>query len=709
MHPSQSPQPRSPHSQASSSLLSPSHAPSPAPLPDVFGPRDLLGEGAMLNGERLRLVGGQQGPAVGTVKFEVIRRLGSGGNTALYLGRQVMLKHPPLPIHCGGECAIKCIRKADFDREALAAVMFELGIHQSLPIHPNIVTLHGAFECPTYLLLVLEYVTGPSLLHFIQQHRDHLESSGPSIQFAADPSFTIPGQVWPDPPLFSAPRLRLISSMFAQICGAVATCHAYQVHHRDIKPENFIVADHFVKAADGRQERMLLVKLGNFGLSTTEFDSVEMDCGTPPYMSYECRNWTAPSYRPRAADIWSLGVVLINLLYHANPWTDASSDWYTCGAFSTFRKQPIGFFMRYFAGMTRPVAEHFAGRVFNILEYHLEDSQRISADEFGRWAQNLPSLLRPNSAEKYSNGQISASCVIISPPTPGPHLVEEQIEHPGQSPEDSLSDSEVSSQETLGRSSSSGTTRVHWADMAGERNSPGPHALRQGPTQLVPVTEDQYIENICAWLDRFFHHRKEDYAKFLACRGESAQQLLDLLQDLLDYDLNAGTINRRRIFKALIRLSEDSKLHPKCLDLTGLEQEILVAGGAFSDVYKGLLCGQTVAVKMMRVFVDSDIDALLKEFSREALIWRQLCHPNLLPFFGLYYLHERLCLVSPWMENGHLRDFFKNGSRDADRDRLLSLVLDVALGLSHLHEKGVVHGDLKGQHIHHSFSKGVHW
>ncbi|KAJ7738433.1 hypothetical protein B0H14DRAFT_2407896, partial [Mycena olivaceomarginata] len=74
--------------------------------------------------------------------------------------------------------------------------------------------------------------------------------------------------------------------------------------------------------------------------------------------------------------------------------------------------------------------------------------------------------------------------------------------------------------------------------------------------------------------------------------------------------------------------------------------------GSFSDIWKGLVGGETVAVKSMRQYMDDDLAVTLKKFGREALIWRQLSHPNLLPFFGVYTLESRLCLVSPWMDNG---------------------------------------------------------
>ncbi|KAJ7485303.1 kinase-like domain-containing protein, partial [Mycena latifolia] len=185
------------------------------------------------------------------------------------------------------------------------------------------------------------------------------------------------------------------------------------------------------------------------------------------------------------------------------------------------------------------------------------------------------------------------------------------------------------------------------------------------------------------------------YKRFLTSRGARAQNLLDLLQDLLDHD--GFSVVRPLLFKVLLRLSRDSGLHPHCFPISGLQKvgQQVTAGG-FGDIWKGLVRGQSVSVKIMRLFQDEDIEAALKEFGREALIWRQLCHPNLLPFFGLYYLDSRLCLVSPWMVKGNIMQFLSKEPHDVNR---FSLILDVALGLEYLHENHVVHGDLKALNI----------
>ncbi|EEB91723.1 hypothetical protein MPER_09873 [Moniliophthora perniciosa FA553] len=100
------------------------------------------------------------------------------------------------------------------------------------------------------------------------------------------------------------------------------------------------------------------------------------------------------------------------------------------------------------------------------------------------------------------------------------------------------------------------------------------------------------------------------------------------------------------------------------------------------------------------MYVMADVQQLLKEYLREVIVWRQLKHPNILPCLGLYYLDnspERMCLVSPWMDNGNLTDFLKDHPRESV-DRIL-IMYDVANGLSYLHGSKIIHGDLKGVNI----------
>ncbi|KAI0062839.1 kinase-like protein [Artomyces pyxidatus] len=174
-------------------------------------------------------------------------------------------------------------------------------IHGALPIHPNIVTLYSTLETSSFQLLILEYVHGLDPLSFLSKTYPYVRAG--SLPVDTPPKVEL-----------SLPRTRLIASIFTQMCDAVSQCHKISVYHRDIKPQNFLVLDAGRGMnQDVSSEPRVVVKLLDFSLATTAVDSTDLSCGSVPYMSYECRNNLASTYKPRAADIWSLGIVLVNM------------------------------------------------------------------------------------------------------------------------------------------------------------------------------------------------------------------------------------------------------------------------------------------------------------------------------------------------------------------------------------------------------------
>ena len=97
---------------------------------------------------------------------------------------------------------------------------------------------------------------------------------------------------------------------------------------------------------------------------------------------------------------------------------------------------------------------------------------------------------------------------------------------------------------------------------------------------------------------------------------------------------------------------------------------------------------------------------LLQMLHREAVVWKQLVHDNIVPFTGVTL--DPFQIVSEWMPGGDLTDYI-NANPHTNHVKLVSLVsvprnaslpsyqlVDVASGLRYLHLCNVIHGDLKG-------------
>jgi serine/threonine protein kinase len=187
-------------------------------------------------------------------------------------------------LYTGRPVAIKCLAK--HPPTAVAECAEEFRLHRLAGSHPNIVNPLCFFDSDTYMFLVLEFCPQGDLYEAIRLGNE------PSEKFLD--------------------RSERIRSLMFQLIDAVLFLHSKGIYHRDIKPENLFLDE------DGN------LKLGDFGLATTESWTYEAAVGSDRYMAPEQFNPETLGYSPAKADAWAVGICLLNLLFARNPFATPS-------------------------------------------------------------------------------------------------------------------------------------------------------------------------------------------------------------------------------------------------------------------------------------------------------------------------------------------------------------------------------------------------
>ncbi|KAI5290551.1 hypothetical protein KEM55_008561, partial [Ascosphaera atra] len=190
-----------------------------------------------------------------------------------------------LDIHTNTPYAVKALNKAGLDSRQQKFQQREIELHYSASNHPNVVSLLRIMDAPDCTFVVLEFCPEGDLFSNITERG----------RFVGD--------------------IHMIKNIFLQILDAVEFCHSMGIYHRDLKPENILVADNG-----------MTVKIADFGLATTEYITTDFGCGSAFYMSPECLQNNSKGYLTAPNDVWSLGVILVNLTCGRNPWKKASIE-----------------------------------------------------------------------------------------------------------------------------------------------------------------------------------------------------------------------------------------------------------------------------------------------------------------------------------------------------------------------------------------------
>lgn len=200
-------------------------------------------------------------------RYELERRIGSGGMAQVYLARDAVLGREVAVKILGTESALDASYVERFKREARAAAALN---------HPNVASIYdwGLSEkddhVPVYYM-VMEYVPGQNLSEIMR-------SRGP------------------------LPEAEVLD-IASQVAAALEVAHKRGIIHRDIKPHNVLVTP------EGR------AKVVDFGIArtagVTQLTQTNAICGTAPYLSPEQAQLRTIDGR---SDVYSLGIVLYELL-----------------------------------------------------------------------------------------------------------------------------------------------------------------------------------------------------------------------------------------------------------------------------------------------------------------------------------------------------------------------------------------------------------
>ena len=159
----------------------------------------------------------------------------------------------------------------------------EINILKSLR-HPNIVFLYCDIQTNSYIYLIMEYIKGTELLHYISANSKLTEEEA--------------------------------CFYFRQIISSIEYLHKLKISHRDIKPENMII-----------ENSTKIIKLVDFGLSNyynNKNEVLSSACGSPSYAAPEMLS--GKKYSAAPVDVWSCGIVLYAMICGYLPFEDFDNN-----------------------------------------------------------------------------------------------------------------------------------------------------------------------------------------------------------------------------------------------------------------------------------------------------------------------------------------------------------------------------------------------
>lgn len=120
---------------------------------------------------------------------------------------------------------------------------------------------------------------------------------------------------------------------------------------------------------------------------------------------------------------------------------------------------------------------------------------------------------------------------------------------------------------------------------------------------------------------------------------------------------------------------------------------------------RAVLCKQISNNKLV-VIKEISLKKLTEQEQRDA--WKEtkvlslLHHPNIIAYYGCFLQNNVLHIVMEYADNGDLSEEIRkslNNNQHFDEDKILNWFVQICLALKHLHDRKILHRDLKNQNI----------
>ncbi|MGO8816150.1 MAG: serine/threonine-protein kinase [Terriglobia bacterium] len=204
-------------------------------------------------------------------RYRIVRRLGKGGMGTVFLAEQTGVGNRLV--------ALKVLnRKFLADPDFLMRFQNEAGSTGRIH-HPNVVTIHEAAQGDDGTpYIAMEFLEGESLREFLKER--------------------------------GALPLPEVANILQQTARGINAAHKMGIIHRDLKPDNIFLTE----GEDGEK----VVKVVDFGIAKLRESPVHTQTGivlgTPAYMSSEQARGMRSAELDARSDIYSLGVVVYEML-----------------------------------------------------------------------------------------------------------------------------------------------------------------------------------------------------------------------------------------------------------------------------------------------------------------------------------------------------------------------------------------------------------